>query len=45
MTEPVDLARARELPAALLELLAAMASGNEQRKTDARAAVSDIINS
>lgn len=41
----MDMARARELPAALLELLAAMASGNEQRKADARAAVSSIVNS
>lgn len=41
----MDLSRARELPAALLELLAAMTSGDEKRKTDARAAVSDIINS
>ena len=41
----MDMARARELPAALLALLAAMASGDEQRKTEARAAISDIVNS
>jgi len=41
----VDLNRARELPAALLELLAAMASGNPTRKAAARAAVNSIISS
>lgn len=45
MTDPVDLSRARELPAALLELLAAMTSGDEKRKENARAAVNSIINS
>ncbi len=45
MTEPVDLSRARELPAALLELLAAMTSGNAARKKAARDAVNSIVNS
>ena len=45
MTDPVDMARARELPAALLELVAAMRSGNDERKTAARAALNSILSS
>lgn len=45
MTESVDLSRARELPAALLELLAAMTSGDEARKQAARDVITNIRNS
>lgn len=45
MTDPVDMSRARELPAALMALLAAMASGDEKRKQEARDAISSIVNS
>jgi len=41
----MDPARVRDLPGALLELMAAMSSGNATRKTAARAALNSIINS
>ena len=45
MTDPVDMTRARELPAALLELVNAMRSRDDARKDAARAALADLLNS
>ena len=45
MTDDMNLNEARKLPAALLELVASMASGDNARKQAARDAVTAIINS
>lgn len=45
MTAPVNMDEARKLPAALLELITAMGSGDPARKQAARDAVNAIISS
>lgn len=45
MTEAVNLSEARKMPAALLELVSAMASGDAVRKQAARDAITAILNS
>lgn len=45
MTDPVDMNRARELPAALLKLFAAMAAGDSARRKAALDVIADIRSS